>query len=229
MEPILRVADLRVDLDGKRVIEDLSFELGERETLVILGPNGAGKTVLLRAILGLVPHSGTVRWRSGAVPGYVPQRVAVPKDLPVTVEDFFALQGVARASVGEALSRVGLSQAGFALKRLGHLSSGQLQRALIASALIQNANVLIFDEPTAGIDVAGEETVHEFVAKTQAERGLAMILVTHDLSVVYGHATRALCINKRPYCYGAPQEVLTPENLERLYGGGLKLFRHVHE
>jgi len=229
MEPLLTVSSLGVRLRGKDVLEGLSFELLRAETLVILGPNGAGKTVLLRALLGLVPRAGTVRWESGVSAGYVPQRLVVAPDLPVTVEDFFELQGLSREAAPAALALVGLKEPSLARDRLGHLSSGQFQRVLIASALARRPDVLLCDEPTAGIDVKGEQTIYELLQEHQQRTGMAIILVTHDLSVVYGHATRALCINKKPYCYGAPRDVLTPDNLEALYGAGVRFVRHVHE
>ena len=229
MEPVLKVENLQVDLDGRTIIQNLTFELQERETLVILGPNGAGKTVLLRALLSLVPHEGTIAWSGGPKIGYVPQRVVIQKDLPVTVEDFFELQKVPRDAAPAALELVGIKDTAFLAKRLGLLSSGQFQRTLIASALAQRADVLLFDEPMSGVDMGGEETVHNVLLHTQQERNLTVVLVTHDLSVVYGDATHVLCINKQPYCYGAPKDVLTLSNLQKLYGDSVKVFPHSHE
>ena len=229
MEPILKVENLQVDLDGRTIIQNLTFDLQERETLVILGPNGAGKTVLLRALLSLVPHKGTIAWSGGLKIGYVPQRVVVQKNLPVTVEDFFQLQKVARDAAPAALELVGIKDTAFLAKRLGLLSSGQLQRTLIASALARRPDVLLFDEPMSGVDMGGEETVHNVLLRTQQERNLTVVLVTHDLSVVYGDATHVLCINKQPYCYGAPKDVLTLSNLQKLYGDSVKVFPHSHE
>ena len=229
IDSILKVENLQVELDGRIILQNLSFDLQERETLVILGPNGAGKTVLLRTLLGLVPHQGTIWWKDGLKIGYVPQRVVVQKDLPVTVEDFFDLQNVSRNAVVEAIRQVGIQETAFRTKPLGLLSSGQLQRTLIASALAQRPDVLLFDEPMAGIDVGGEETVHGVLRRIHQESHLTIVAVTHDLSVVSGDATHALCINKPPYCYGTPKEVLTPANLQTIYGDSVKFFPHVHE
>lgn len=226
---ILKVENLQVELEGRIILQNLSFRLDERETLVILGPNGAGKTVLLRTLLGLVPHEGSILWRNGLKISYVPQRVVVQKDLPVTVEDFFELQKVPRDATAEAIRLVGIQESAFRIKPLGLLSSGQLQRTLIASALARRPDVLLFDEPMSGIDVGGEETVHGVLRRIQQERPLTIVAVTHDLSVVSGDATHALCINKPPYCYGTPKEVLTLPNLQSLYGDSVKFFPHVHE
>jgi zinc transport system ATP-binding protein len=105
MEPLLKVSNLQVELNRKLIIQNLSFKLVAGETLVILGPNGAGKTVLLRTLLGLVPHKGEIFWRSGTRRGYVPQRVPFNRDLPVTVSDFFELKGVNEARSFEILEK----------------------------------------------------------------------------------------------------------------------------
>lgn len=228
-DPILRVENLQVELGGRVILQNLTFDLHEHETLVILGPNGAGKTVLLRTLLGLVPHQGTILWKSGLTIGYVPQRVIVQRDLPVTVEDFFELQNVPRDAVVEAIHQVGIQDPTFRTRPLGLISSGQLQRTLISSALARHPDVLLFDEPMSGIDLGGEETVHSVLSRIQGESHLTIVMVTHDLSVVSSDATHALCINKPPYCYGTPKEVLTLENLQRLFGDSVKFFPHVHQ
>lgn len=228
-EVVLRVLHLGVELDGKVIFQDLNFELRDRETLSILGPNGAGKTVLLRALLGLVPCHGQVHWRAGVRIGYVPQRVPLNKELPVTVADFFGMKRTSLKDVAGLLSQVGITDGDFPQRRLGILSSGQFQRVLIAWALVNDPNVLLFDEPTAGIDVGGEETIHTLLQRTQCERRLALILVTHDLSVVYGYATNVLCLSNRTSCYGPPRQVLDPKVLQSMYGSEVKFYQHAHD
>jgi zinc transport system ATP-binding protein len=113
--------------------------------------------------------------------------------------------------------------------QLGVLSSGQFQRVLIAWSLVNNPDVLIFDEPTAGIDIGGEDTIHAFLHHNQAERKFSVILVTHDLSTVYSEATTVLCMNQKKYCYGTPLKVLDPNVLNEIYGMKLKFFKHSHD
>lgn len=226
---VLSVRDLGVELDGSVILAGLSFELKERDTLVILGPNGAGKTVLLRALLGLLPHRGQVAWKAGARIGYVPQRIPINRELPVTVGDFFDLKKVKPADVPALLRQVGVIDPNFPAKQLGLLSSGQFQRVLIAWALAADPTVLLFDEPTAGVDVGGEETIYNLLHRTQQERRLSVILVTHDLSTVYSRATHVLCLNNKASCYGRPEEILDPEVLHRIYGQEIRFYRHAHE
>jgi zinc transport system ATP-binding protein len=226
---ILSVSNLSVELDGKLVLENLSFDLKDQETLVILGPNGAGKTVLLRSLLGLLPHrSGTVAWRRDVRIGYVPQRIPLNRELPITVADFFELRKAERSEVPKLLGHVGIKDADFQDKPLGLLSSGQFQRVLIAWALMNDPNVLLFDEPTAGIDIGGEETINNLLRRTREERHLSMILVTHDLSTVYSEATNVLCLNNRVACYGTPRAILDPEMLRSVYGTETKFYHHSH-
>jgi len=224
---ILRVRNLCVTLDHQSVIEDLSFEVTKGDVLTILGPNGAGKSVLLKTLLGLLPYRGVIEWAKGIKTGYVPQRLPFIKDIPLSIKDFFMLKKPSQKETVESLSSVGYGE-DFLQKKIGDLSSGQFQRILIAWGLVGKPQVLLFDEPTTGVDISGEETIYNFLATLKEERALTILLVTHDLSVVYKFSTDVICLNKQPICYGPPQEVLTPESLQRLYGGEVKYYQHKH-
>jgi zinc transport system ATP-binding protein len=225
---VLQVADLKVTLEGRVVLADLSFSVRPGEVLTILGPNGAGKTVLLRALLGTVSHEGSITWKKGTRIGYVPQRLPYIKHIPLSVADFFALKTNAEPDVDGMLGTVGLP-AELGNKRIGDLSSGQFQRVLIAWALAGDPQVLLFDEPTTGVDIRGEETVYALLARLHQERNLTMLIVTHDLAVVHRLSSTVLCLNKQQICQGSPISVLTPENLQRLYGAEVKFYEHKHE
>ncbi len=226
--PVLQVSDLEVTLEDQVVLTGLSFSVTRGEILTILGPNGAGKTVLLRTLLGTVPHRGSIIWRQGTRIGYVPQRLPYIRNIPLSVADFFALkQRRGREDVDHLLQTVALG-AGFAGKRIGDLSSGQFQRVLIAWALAGDPDVLLFDEPTTGVDIRGEETVYALLARLHRERNLTMLIVTHDLAVVHRLSSTVLCLDREPICHGPPLSTLTPENLERLYGTEVKFYEHRH-
>ena len=224
---VLKVRALSVELEGEKVINNLSFEVKKGDTLTILGPNGAGKTVLLKTLLGLLPYKGEMEWKKNIRIGYVPQRLPFIKDIPLSVKDFLKLKKSSEKEIEKILNSVGLKEA-LLDKKMGDLSSGQFQRILIAWSLIENPLVLLFDEPTTGIDIEGEETVYRLLARLKRDRELTILLVTHDLSVVYTFSNYVVCLNKQPICYGFPQEVLTPENLKRLYGEEVKYYRHKH-
>ncbi len=224
---ILKVENLNVKLEGETILENLSFEVREGEVLTILGPNGAGKTVLLKTLLGILPHRGKVEWASGVKLSYVPQRLPFIKDIPMNVKEFFGLKRALMSEIGEILDSIGLKE-DILRKKIGDLSSGQFQRILIGWALVSNPSVLLFDEPTTGIDIGGQESIYELLGKLKKERNLTILLVTHDLSVVYQLATRCLCLNKKMLCYSVPRE-LTAERLSQLYGGEIKLYQHSHD
>jgi zinc transport system ATP-binding protein len=227
----LTVKNLSVRIVGKLIVQNLSFELEPSETLSILGPNGAGKTVLLKALLGLVPYSGEIIWNPSVRIGYVPQKIDADRHLPLTYRDLFDSKcRIAKApieQIAEVSRIVGLTEATLSTP-VGHLSGGYFQRGLIGFALIGKPNVLLLDEPTASIDEPGEEHIYELIRRLQAEYKLAVITVSHDLSFVYRHATRVLCLNKRNVCMGPPREALNDEVLEKLYGPSFGYYVHDH-
>ena len=226
--PILKVKNLNVKLDGEEIIKDLSFEVKEGEVLTILGPNGAGKTVLLKTLLGILPYEGEIDWRKEVKIGYVPQRLPFIKDMPMSVKEFFALENVSERGTKEVLKSIGTGQ-DILKKKIGELSSGQFQRILIGWALASDPGILLFDEPLAGVDVGGQESVYNLLEKLKKEKDLTILFVTHELSIVYKFSDRVLCLNKRMLCYGAPKEILIPERISELYSGEIKFYQHKHK
>jgi len=224
---VLKVENLNVELGGERILENLSFEVKEGEVLTILGPNGAGKTVLLKTLLGLLPYKGKIEWTPGIKIGYVPQRLPFIKDIPMSVWEFFKLKEASEKETKEIFNSIGLKE-DILEKKIGDLSSGQFQRILVGWALILNPQILLFDEPTTGIDIGGQESIYNLLEKLRKERSLTILLVTHDLSIVYKLATNCLCLNKKMLCYSIPKE-LTSERLSQLYGGEIKFYRHSHD
>jgi zinc transport system ATP-binding protein len=225
MNTILKVKNLNVELNREKIIENLSFEVKEGDVLTVLGPNGAGKTVLLKTLLGILPYKGEIKWEKEIKIGYVPQRLPFIKDIPMSVKEFFKLKEVPRKEIKEILNSVGFAE-NFLNKKIGELSSGQFQRILVAWALIKNPDVLLFDEPTAGIDISGEESIYTLLVKLKEKRNLTILLVTHDLSVVFKFSNFVVCLNKCPICQGVPKEVLTSETLHKLYGEEVKFYEH---
>src|SRR3989344_215480 len=224
---LLDVQNLSISIDREEILHGVSFSVEKGEALVVIGPNGAGKTMLFRALLGLIPHQGTITWQKGVKIGYVPQRFLTDRSLPMTVQEFFLLKSKKfwqpgsefLAHISHELSIVGLHDA-ILQKSVSELSGGEFQRMLIAWAMLNHPDVLLCDEPTAGIDVEGEQTVHNILYRLQEERGTTVILISHDLNVVYQYATNVLCLNKKMICHGAPQEALNPQELAKIYGGG---------
>jgi len=229
LEPILKVKNLDVSFGKEEIIKDLSFEVKRGEVLIILGPNGAGKTTLLRALLGLVPYKGKIIWGSQKISYLPPQELVQRKYLPpMTIEEFFGFKDVSKDDMLKIFQEVGLNVSLFK-KPFGALSTGQFQRMMIAWALVDKPEVLLFDEATYGIDAGGEDTIYSLLHNFWEKRNLTILLVTHDLDIVYEHANNVLCLNKDKMCYGEPTKILTPQNLEKIYGTGIKFYKHIHK
>ena len=227
VEIILSVKNLNVELDNEDIIDNLSFNLNRGEVLTILGPNGAGKTVLLKSLLGALPYKGEIKWKEGIKIGYVPQRLPFIKDIPLNVLEFFKLKNATDKEIEEMLKLFKFNES-FLNKKIGELSSGQFQRVLIAWSLAKHPDVLLFDEPTTGVDVGGEETIYSLLSELKKKRKLTIILVTHDLSVVHSFSDYVICLNKTPLCQGTPKKILTSANLQKLYKEEVKFYQHIH-
>jgi zinc transport system ATP-binding protein len=228
--PALEVENLSIAFGPTTVVDRLSFEVPRRSALAIIGPNGAGKTVLVKALIGALRYEGKIRWEDNTRIGYVPQKLDIERDLPITGSDFLRAKAVVSRApedeVTKALGLVGLKLESVG-KPIGALSGGQFQRLLVAAALIGHPTVLLLDEPTAGVDEPGQDTLNHTIERLRDERGLTILFISHDLSVVYQYATNVLCLSRGRACFGVPKMVLTPHLLEELYGAPVGY--HVHE
>jgi zinc transport system ATP-binding protein len=228
---LLSVANLSVSFGNREVIHDLSFQVQQGDCLAIIGPNGAGKTALLRALLNLIPYRGEIRWNPEARLGYVPQKVAADRQLPLSAKDLLAAKGrflkLPASELRLVPAELGLTDELLSTS-VGALSGGQFQKVLIAFALLGRPNVLLFDEPTASLDELTEEHVYELLHSLQKERGMTILLVSHDLSIVYRNANMVLCLSKGKTCMGPPKEVLTPAMLQELYASPAQYYQHAH-
>jgi zinc transport system ATP-binding protein len=227
---VLEVEHLSVRLGAHLVINDLSFSVQEATTLAIIGPNGAGKTVLFKALIGALPLEGVVRWAPGTRVGYVPQKLDVERDLPITGLDFLRAKAAvslgAMREVDRALTLVSLPREA-AAEPVGALAGGHFQRLLLAFALMGHPTVLLFDEPTAGVDEPGEADIYATIRRLQEEERLTLLLISHELSLVNRYATNVLCLSRRRPCFGPPLEILTPERLQEAFGTATKY--HLHD
>ena len=226
----LSVQSLGVRFGETPVLRDLTFAVRNGSTVAVIGPNGSGKTVLFKALIGALPSTGTVTWAEGTRIGYVPQRLDLERDLPLSGRDFLrakaALVHATDADVERVAHLVNLGREVNA-RPIGSLSGGQFQRLLLAFALLGHPNVLLFDEPTTGIDEPGEELLYATVERLQREEHLTLIFISHELSLVYRMASEVLCLGRRGVsCFGPPRQILTPETLERTYGTPVDHYLH---
>ncbi len=224
---ILGVNDLSVILDGKEIIENVSFEIQKQEALAVIGPNGAGKSVLLKTLVGInKKYSGEISFAPGTRIGYLPQRFHVDFYLPMTVKEFLNLKPEHKYSLADVLRLVEIPET-WLDQNLATFSSGQLQKILLAWAIIDQPQILLFDEPTENVDVVSQESIYDLLHDLQDELNISIIIVSHDLNVVYKYAQTVLCLNEKMLCYGAPLQALTNETLSKLYGNHA-FFHHHH-
>jgi zinc transport system ATP-binding protein len=213
---LLRVSDLDVKLQNQTILNNISFRVQKGTTLAILGPNGAGKSVLFRALLNLLPHSGTVKWAEKVKIGYVPQNVAV-SDIPLSVKEFLTIEK-SEIDAENALSLVRLYDKSIMNKRLGALSGGELRRVLIAWALIDEPDILLLDEPTTGIDVGSEEPIFMMLNDIKKSKKITILLITHDIHIVREYTDYLLALNKCVTFFGKSEEIANLEIQKRIYG-----------
>jgi len=230
LDNALEVEHLSVRFGQVPVLRDLSFQVAKGNSLAVIGPNGAGKTVLFQALIGSLPHEGSIRWSAGVRIGYVPQKLDLERDVPITGMDFLraraSLTQGSESEIPRLLDLVGISRE-VSKSMIGTLSGGQFQRLLVGFALLGDPSVLMLDEPTAGIDEPGQKHLNELVHHLQKERGLTVLFISHELSVVYQYATEVLCLGRERTCFGTPRKILTPELLLEIYGAPLDY--HVHD
>jgi ABC-type Mn2+/Zn2+ transport system ATPase subunit len=231
MDPLIEFRNATLGYGRRAVLRDITFSVSGGEYFGLVGPNGAGKTTILRAILGsLRPVAGTVVVGGGTSPvriGYVPQREAIDLVLPYTAEEVVMMSryrgiGMFRRPgwadqeiVTQSLVSCGVES----LRRqwFKNLSGGQKQRVLIARALAAQPNVLILDEPTNGMDLLSRTSILELIATLHRERGITVLIVSHLLDDVANHVQRIVLVDRKIIAAGTVTEVLTGENLSKLY------------
>jgi zinc transport system ATP-binding protein len=218
---------------GRTILAHIDIDISPREIVTVIGPNGAGKTTLVRALLGLETlDQGSIRRKPGLVTGYAPQRFDVDRAIPLTVSRFVALGR--RADPQEfkgVLNDVGAGSLGD--RQLSDLSGGELQRVVLARALIRTPDLLVLDEPVRGVDYAGEAELYTLIGRLRTERGFGVLLVSHDLHVVMAQSDRVICLNRHVCCSGVPQSVAQHPEYARLFGPqaarAFGLYHHHHD
>jgi zinc transport system ATP-binding protein len=227
------VSKVGVDFDGRTVLSSVDLAVHAGEILTLIGPNGSGKTTLVRVVLGLLkPASGRIRRRAGLRIGYIPQRLHVDATLPLTVERFLRLCAPrARGRVLEALTEVGTGH--LLDSPLQAVSGGELKRILLAQALLRDPDLLVLDEPSAGVDVTGQAELYALIKAIRDSRRCGVLLVSHDLHLVMASTDRVVCLNHHVCCTGRPEAVSRHPEYLALFGpelaGRLAVYTHEHD
>jgi zinc transport system ATP-binding protein len=245
-QPVIALDGVTFGYTTTPVIEDVSLSIDDGEYVALVGPNGSGKSTLMQLMLGLqTPDSGTARlfgaqadrFTDGDRIGYVAQQASAAKKMPITVREvvkmgrfphvgFGWLSNEDWATVDDALETVGMS--GFTDRRITELSGGQRQRAFIARALASEADVLVLDEPTVGVDAESVDAFYDLLATLNAD-GITVLLIEHDLGAVAEHADRVVCLNREVYFDGPTDEFVESDALARAFGTEARFLAGVDE
>ena len=230
--PLVRVQNLRVSLQGQVVLQDISFDIQEREIVTVIGPNGAGKTTLIRALLGLQrPDQGLLLRKPGLNVGYMPQRLHIDPTLPLTVDRFLTLTRRKIGPLSDILDLTGIRH--LCKKPVQSVSGGELQRVLLARTLLQRPDLLVLDEPAQGVDVNGQVELYRLIRKLRDDLGCAVLMVSHDLHLVMAATDRVLCLNRHICCSGLPEQVSNDPAYRALFGKTaaetLAVYHHHHD
>jgi zinc transport system ATP-binding protein len=246
-DPLVVVRNLNVELDGNRILRGVDAELARGQITAVIGLNGSGKTTLLRAILKEVSFTGTIEYRCGhdhrgprpEHVGYVPQKLNIDARLPLTVRDLLALAlqrrplflGISRRvrkQMEELLQRVWMKPE-LLDNPVEKLSGGELQRVLLALALSPGPELLLLDEPAAGVDFRHQGKFYDLIAQLNRETAVTILLVSHEMNVVSQNAHHVICLRDgRVHCQGPPQEIVTSEMLAQTFGTELGTYSHQH-
>ncbi|PVA06847.1 metal ABC transporter ATP-binding protein [Thalassorhabdomicrobium marinisediminis] len=230
---LITAENIEVRNGGTRALFGVSLALEAREIVTVVGPNGSGKSTLMRALIGAVPlQAGRITRRPGLRIGYVPQTLHIDRALPMTVRRFLNLPNrVGRAAARAALARTGVEA--LEQRQLAGLSGGQLQRVLLARAILNAPHLLVLDEPTQGLDQPASASFYRLIEALRDEMGCAVLMVSHELHVVMSATDRVICLNGHICCEGTPDVVTAAPAYRELFGtgtgGALALYRHEHD
>ena len=233
IDALISARNVHLVRSGRTILADIDIDISPGEIVTVIGPNGAGKTTLVRALLGLEPlDRGDIRRKPGLVTGYAPQRFDVDRAIPLTVSRFVALgRRCSPDECARVLKDVGAGS--LAERQLSELSGGELQRVVLARALVRSPDLLVLDEPVRGVDYAGEAELYTLIGRLRTERGFGVLLVSHDLHVVMAQSDRVICLNRHVCCSGVPQSVAQHPEYARLFGPqaarAFGLYHHHHD
>ncbi len=229
---LLRLQGVGVQFAGQAVLHDVQLKVHAGEIVTLIGPNGAGKTTLVRAVLGLLRVDSGDIWRKPKLRiGYMPQKLQIDATLPLSVLRFLRLvPGVDRAKALNALSEVGAEQV--IDSPLHSVSGGELQRVLLARALLREPELLVLDEPVQGVDVAGQAELYSLITTLRNRHNCGVLMVSHDLHLVMSTTDQVICLNRHVCCSGHPEQVSGDPAFVELFGKDAKslaIYHHHHD
>ena len=229
---LIDISKLEVKYGSKKVLQNINLSLNANEIVTIVGPNGSGKTTLFKAIIGAITFSkGKIKIKPNLRIGYVPQQLKVDQTLPITVERFLKLATRNNNDIEKMIAFFGSEN--IFREQINSLSGGQMQRVLLARALVNKPEILLLDEATRGLDQPGIAAFYRKIENISKETNCAVLMISHDLHVVMRASDRVICVNGHICCQGTPENVATSPEYQTLFGsnidGSFALYRHKHD
>ncbi len=230
--PLIAAKGISKSFGERTILHGVNVDITPGRVVTLIGPNGAGKTTLVRILLGLITaDSGRIERRPDLRVGYMPQRLNLQPTLPLTVRRFLQLSKPAsNADIEATLARLAIER--LASQQLIAISGGELQRVLLAKALLQNPQLLILDEPAQGVDLAGQAELYQLIGNIRSEQGCGVLMISHDLQLVMSATDEVICLNHHICCHGEPEQVSNDPAFIELFGPniskGLAVYTHDH-
>lgn len=215
-EPLITLKDVGVRVGDQTILSHIDLEVMPGEIVTLIGPNGAGKTTLVRVVLGMMQFSGSRKLKPQIKIGYMPQKLELNPQLPMTVKRFLKISGADESQLLRRMNQTGIEA--IAARPMQSVSGGELQRVLLARALIQNPELLVLDEPAQGVDVIGQSEMYRLIHKIKTEQGCGVLMISHDLHLVMAQTDRVICLNHHVCCHGHPDHVSHDPAFIELFG-----------
>ncbi len=217
-EELVRLKQIEIDFNGNKALQNINLSIHANSITTIVGPNGGGKSTLLKVLLKLLtPTSGSVTHKKGLKIGYVPQKLHLDHSMPITVEKFLSLKpNCSTKAINEALNLFSIAH--LSQNSMQKLSGGELQRVLLARAILNRPQLLALDEPMQGVDIAGQTELYQLLNNTRSWLNCAILMVSHDLNIVMANTDEVLCINRHICCAGTPEAVTNDPHFIHFFG-----------
>lgn len=229
---LIALEKVSLSFSGRAVLSEVSFSVSRGEIVTLIGPNGAGKSTVMRIALGLQePDRGQVSRAPGISIGYMPQKIIIEDILPLSTRDFLMLRpGATLAHVEAVMDLVRISHVG--PSPVQRVSGGEMQRVLMARALLGEPDLIVLDEPVQGVDIAGQEELYQLIGKIRREKNCGVLMISHDLHMVMAGTDKVICLNRHICCSGAPENIQDHPEYHALLKGqpeGIALYTHNHD
>lgn len=206
-KPLIELKDIAMHFGQKTALQQINMAIYPNTVTTIVGPNGGGKSTLLKILLKLIkPSAGEVIYGQNVCIGYVPQKIHLNHSLPITVKKFLSLKkGITEQDIRQAAELLSISH--LMQNSLQKLSGGEMQRVLLARAILNKPNLLVLDEPTQGVDINGQIELYQLIHQMREKLNCAVLMVSHDLHIVMADTNKVLCVNQHICCAGTPETV----------------------